>query len=213
MTAKTTKTKSKTTKTKWQRKREASRAALVRSAAHSFHERGYAATRVEDIVAGTGYTSGAFYFHFTDKAECFWTVVEHREGLRGEWWEIVLEGLDPGEVPLGEVLGRVFAHFDRTLEGLNEWVLVMVDFHQQHRGEGVPEARLAEVYRRWHEEMVSFAEALAERGWIDGGRDPDVLATQVFAFAEGLAVHARLYGIEEAAVQGALIEGLVRLLR
>ncbi|HEX3737923.1 MAG TPA: TetR family transcriptional regulator [Solirubrobacterales bacterium] len=52
------------TKTKWQQKREASHAALVDSAMHRFHEQGYAATRVEDIVAGTGYSSGAFYFHF-----------------------------------------------------------------------------------------------------------------------------------------------------
>lgn len=199
-------------KTKWQLKRETSHAALVDSAVRRFHEHGYAATTVGDIVAGTGYTAGAFYFHFKDKAECFWAAVEHREGLRGPWWDTVLEGLDPAAAGLEDVLGRVFAHFAESLDGLNEWVLVMVDFHQQHRDDPDARERLGAVYRRWQSEMERFVGILVERGWIEAGRDPAVVATQIFAFGEGLTTHARIYGIEEAAVQAALIDGMVRLL-
>ena len=105
------------TRTKWDVKREASRAALLDAAMRSFAERGYAATTVADIVGAAGHTSGAFYFHFKDKAECFWAVVEHREGLRGEWWGEVLEGLDPQSAGLEQVLGRAFAHFEASLGG------------------------------------------------------------------------------------------------
>jgi len=193
-------------------KREASRAALLDAAMRSFAERGYAATTVADIAGPAGHTSGAFYFHFKDKAECFWAVVERREELRGAWWEEALEGLDPQSASLEEVLARAFAHFEASLEGVSGWVLVMVDFHQQHRGDGEVGDRLAAVYRRWHAELAQFVSALAAEGWIEAGRDPDALATQAFAFAEGMFVHQRLYGLDPEAAQGAMTEGLVRLL-
>lgn len=53
----------------------------------------------------------------------------------------------------------------------------------------------------------------AERGWIAADRRPDLLARQIFAFAEGLQVHARLYAIDPEGAREAMIDGLVRLLR
>jgi AcrR family transcriptional regulator len=200
------------TRTKFDVKREASRAALLDAAMRSFAERGYAATTVADIAGPAGHTSGAFYFHFKDKAECFWAVVERREELRGEWWEEALEGLDPQSADLEQVLGRAFAHFEASLEGVSGWVLVMVDFHQQHRGDGEVGDRMAAVYRRWHAELAQFIAALAAGGWIETGREPEALATQAFAFAEGMLVHERLYGLDPEAAQGAITAGLVRLL-
>jgi AcrR family transcriptional regulator len=196
-------------RTKWDAKREASYEALVDSAMRRFHERGYAATRVEDIVAGTGYTSGAFYFHFPNKTECFWHVLERREQLRGDWSH-VLDGLDPKTTGVEEVLERVFAYFAEALDGLNEWILVMVDFHQQHRDDAVAQTRLAEIYARWHGELARFVAGLQAGGWVAADRDPDRLATQLFAATEGLAAHASLYG---ASTQDALIDMLVRILR
>jgi TetR/AcrR family transcriptional repressor of nem operon len=199
--------------TKWQQKREASRAALLQAAMRRFHDHGYAATTVAEIAADAGYTSGAFYFHFKDKTECFWAVVEHREVLRGAWWEGVLEGLDPATTPLEEVLARTFAHFSESVGSLNAWVLVMVDFHQQHRGDADAAARLAEVYDLWREDLTRFVAALAEGGWIGADRDPATVATQIFAFGEGMNAHAAVYGLDEAAARAATIAGLVRLLR
>src|SRR5271170_7047649 len=114
-------------RTKWQIKREASYLALVDSAMRQFHNRGYEKTRVEDILEGTGYTSGAFYFHFKNKADCFWHVIAYREQLRGDWPTQILDGLDPATTSLEQVLGRVFAHFAAVESGASAWVLVMVD--------------------------------------------------------------------------------------
>jgi AcrR family transcriptional regulator len=201
------------TKTKWQTKREASYAALVRAAMRRFHERGYAATTVNDIVEGTGYTAGAFYFHFDNKADCFWHVIRHREELLGSWWEGALDGVDPNSASLEQVLARAFSHFAEALDGLTEGVLVMADFHAQHRADPEAMAGLAEVYGRWRLQLERFVAALAAGGWIDRDRDPVVLATQMFAFGEGMTVHARIYSLDEETVRPAVIDGLVRILR
>jgi AcrR family transcriptional regulator len=200
-------------KTKWQVKREASRAAILDAAMRCFHDRGYAATTVADIVAGTDYTSGAFYFHFKDKAECFWEVVDRREARRGAWWDSALEGLDPKTDRLEDVLERVFGHFDEALEGVDHWVLTMVDFHQQHGSEPEVRERLAGVYARWQAELRQFLTSLAERGWIPPERAGAGVAVQIFAFGEGMATHGRLYGLDREAEREALVDGLVRLLR
>jgi AcrR family transcriptional regulator len=198
-------------KTKWELKREASYERLVGSAMRQFHEHGYAATRVEDIVAGTGYSPGAFYFHFANKADCFWHALAHRERLRGDWTELP-DVLDPAATSLAQVVGRVLAHFSESMEGLNEWVLVMVDFHQQHRDDEEALEKLALTYRDWHKGLTQLVASLQQGGWVAPERDPALLATQIFAYGEGLAAHARLYGLDEDATQEAMLDGLVRIL-
>jgi AcrR family transcriptional regulator len=197
-------------KTKWQLKREASYEALVEAAARRFHDHGYAVTRVEDIVSDAGYTSGAFYFHFANKAECFWHVIDARERQRGDWTRL-LDGLDPAAVGLADVLARVFSSFAETLQGLNDWILVMVDFRQQHRDDPEVGLRLREIYARWHDELARFVVALGRGGWIPAETDAALVATEAFAFAEGLTTHVRLYDIDEVTARKALIGGLVRL--
>ena len=88
----------------------------------------------------------------------------------------------------------------------------MAEFQKQHRGDAETEARLAAAYERWHAELAQFLAALAAGGWIEAGRDPDALATQVFAFGEGITVHERLYGLDPQRTHAARTEGLLRLL-
>jgi AcrR family transcriptional regulator len=192
--------------------REASREAIVAAAMHAFGEHGYAATRVEDIVEAAGYTRGAFYFHFENKLECFWAVVEQRERQRGDWVAAVTAGVDAGTVALEQLLQRVFGHFAATNDGVTAWVLVMVDFFQQHRDDPAAHARIAEVYAVWLGGITRFVRVLQEGGWIPAGGDPELLATEIFAYVEGLNTHSRLYGLPADRVRTALIGGLVALL-
>jgi AcrR family transcriptional regulator len=199
-------------KTKWQVKREASHEALVDSAMRRFAEHGYAQTRVEDVVEGTGYTKGAFYFHFQNKLECFWAVLEHRERLRGDWVAEVVSGLEPGAT-LEDVLERTFAGFAESEGGVGAWVLVMVEFRQQHRHEADVRARLGRVYARWQANIARFLAALRDVGLVAAELDCDLLATETFAYVEGLTAHAQMYGLAPEAFQAALLDGIVALLR
>ena len=194
-----------------QERRQASKEALLDSAMRSFHQLGYARTTVADIVAATDYTAGAFYFHFDNKADCLWHVIAHRELKRADWSHLVAQA-DREEDSLEDLVTRVFAHFAATLDGLNAWVLVMVDFAQQHRNDPVVRKRLADLYLRWREELEQFVVALQAHGWVDAGRAPKLVATQLFAYSEGIGTHLAVYDVEPDLAARALIDGTVRIL-
>ncbi|MGW3495430.1 ScbR family autoregulator-binding transcription factor [Streptomyces sp. NPDC001020] len=54
---------------------EATRKAVLQTAAHLFFERGYAATSISDISERSGRTSGAIYFHYANKEQLALAVV------------------------------------------------------------------------------------------------------------------------------------------
>lgn len=199
---------SRVAKTWHQQRHDATHAALLEAAMRLFHQRGYAATTAGEIAAATGQTKGAFYWHFPSKEACFLDVITYREQLRGEWYRIAAD-VDPATTTLHDLLRAVMAGFAETLRGLNAWVLVMVDywFHATDRDEAM--ARFAAIYRGWIDEVTALVDALKTSGWTTTTQDSRQIATQLFALAEGLTVHATLYGAD---ADDALIDGFVKLL-
>jgi AcrR family transcriptional regulator len=197
-------------KNKQQLRREASYRALLDSAMESFADRGYAATTLADIVRPTPYTVGAFYYHFTNKADCFWHVIEHRERLR-EQWQAFPADFDPSQATLEEMIDRALGDLAADMRGRTAWVLVMVDFFQQHRNDPEMRPRFAAIYQRWLDELARFVITLQAGGWVDPDRDPQRLARQALSYHEGLAAHANLYSIDPQTFQSDVREGLLRL--
>jgi AcrR family transcriptional regulator len=64
---------------RWSRRKQARPAELTRAALELFVERGYAATRLEDVARCAGVSKGTLYLYFESKEELFKAVV--REGL------------------------------------------------------------------------------------------------------------------------------------
>jgi AcrR family transcriptional regulator len=114
------------TKTRWKRRKEARPQELTAAALELFVEKGFAATRLDEIAARAGVSKGTLYLYFDSKEELFKAVI--REGLlpllaEGEelmasmpgpaselfraivlrWWEIV------GEGPIGGIPKLIFA--------------------------------------------------------------------------------------------------------
>src|SRR5471032_114963 len=70
---------------KWQRRKDARPSELLAAALALFVERGYAATRLQDIDARAGVTKGTIYRYFRNKYELFNAVVhEHVQFLAAE---------------------------------------------------------------------------------------------------------------------------------
>jgi AcrR family transcriptional regulator len=64
---------------RWTRRKDARPEEITRAALELFVERGYAATRLEDVAARAGVSKGTLYLYFANKAELFKAVV--REGI------------------------------------------------------------------------------------------------------------------------------------
>jgi transposase len=125
-------------------RREASYRALLDSALRLFQERGYAATTVIDIVEPTPYSPGAFYYHFANKTDCFWHVVDYRDQLRGEWWTIAGR-MSPANATLTDVIAKTLGRLGESLRGHTAWTMVVVDFYHQDRDDPETQTRLAEL--------------------------------------------------------------------
>jgi AcrR family transcriptional regulator len=60
---------------RWRRRKEARPSEIVEAALACFAEKGFAATRLDDIAARAGITRGTLYLYFTSKEELFKEVV------------------------------------------------------------------------------------------------------------------------------------------
>jgi len=65
----------------WTRRKQARPGEILDAALKVFAEKGYAATRMEDIAARAGVTKGTIYLYFPSKAEVFTTVARETVGV------------------------------------------------------------------------------------------------------------------------------------
>ena len=63
---------------RWERRKERRPAELVAAALDLFVERGYAATRLDDVAARAGVSKGTLYLYFDSKEDLFKAVVRER---------------------------------------------------------------------------------------------------------------------------------------
>src|SRR5215470_7184646 len=61
--------------TRWQRRKDARPAEILAAALACFKERGFTATRLEDVAAKAGVTKGTIYLYYPSKEELFKAVV------------------------------------------------------------------------------------------------------------------------------------------
>jgi len=91
---------------RWRRRKEARPGELLEAALECFAERGFAATRLEDVAARAGVTKGTAYLYFKNKEELFEAVVRR-------YIVPVIEQLEaarqPG--PVAELLAKVAGLF------------------------------------------------------------------------------------------------------
>ena len=90
-----------TTAAKRERRKEARPGELIEAALELFVEKGFAATRVDEVAARAGVSKGTLFLYFSSKEELFKAVV--RENIAGRFAEWTLE-LDTFEGSTGDLL-------------------------------------------------------------------------------------------------------------
>ncbi len=68
--------------TRWRRRKDARPAEILEAALAVFAERGFAATRMDDIAEQAGVTKGTIYLYFESKEAVFRTLIEQSIGAR-----------------------------------------------------------------------------------------------------------------------------------
>ena len=112
---------------RWLRRKEARPAELIDAALDLFVERGYAATKMEDIAKRAGVTKGTAYLYFCNKEELFKAVIR----------EALLPRVERGEALLEDFQGTAWAAFETLVR---EWWATMAD----PRLSGIPKLMCAE---------------------------------------------------------------------
>ncbi|MCB1287260.1 MAG: TetR/AcrR family transcriptional regulator [Mycobacterium sp.] len=141
------------------------RAAVARAALELFLERGYRATRIDDVAQRAGVAKGTVYLHFADKQALFTGVISSVLEQRVDALTAARPNADES---LRDFLSRVFTPLLAAVED-SPWSglirLVMTE------GRQAPE--LADIYRQRVLEPVAgqirhWARLAAERGELSG---------------------------------------------
>lgn len=92
-------------KPRWERRKEARPQELLAAALELFVERGYAATRLDNVAASAGVSKGTLYLYYTSKEDLFKAVVrENMIPILGEAEEMIEHYAGPTPDLLREVI-------------------------------------------------------------------------------------------------------------
>jgi AcrR family transcriptional regulator len=140
------------TKPRWMRRKEARPQELLAAALELFVERGYAATRLDDVAARAGVSKGTLYLYFSSKEELFRAMV--RENL--------LPVLDDAEALIDNYRGHSADLFREFMHGwwtrVGETQLAGLSKLMMAESGNFPE-----VAKFYHEEIISRSNALVMR--------------------------------------------------
>ena len=139
-------------KPRWTRRKDARPQELLAAALDLFVERGYAATRLEDVAAQAGVSKGTLYLYFANKEELFKAVVR----------ENVLPALGEAEETASQFEGSSADLFQKIMMGWWERIgntklsgitkLMMAESHN-----------FPEVTQFYHDEVISRGNAMIVR--------------------------------------------------
>jgi len=131
---------------------EARRQAILDAALDVFVDQGFAAARLDDIVARAGVAKGTIYLFFRDKQDLFEQVVR---GAIGPVFTEMAEFADKTDASFDAILGALFEKFQRDILATPKREIPRLIFSEGRR---FPE--LAEFY---HREVISPGLGLLRR--------------------------------------------------
>src|SRR5882672_2920597 len=146
---------------RWRRRKEERPAEIVAAALESFAERGFAATRLDDIAARAGVTRGTLYLYFPSKEDLFKAVV--RQSIvpiiaRGE--EMVAQSQEPSSA----LLANVLLMMPRAVAGSPVSAIPKLVISEARNFPDLAQFYLKEVIRRGRRLLTAIIARGVERG-------------------------------------------------
>ncbi len=155
---------------------------ILATAAELIHERGVAATSIDDILAASGTGKSQFYLYFASKDELVRDVLRHDLDTILDTQEALLEELS-------------------TWKGIKAWLDALADMHERRdlfggcrigslaaemaeRDEELRRA-IAEAFSRWESFLAAGLATMRASGVLRPGTDPRALAETTMAAIQG----------------------------
>ena len=162
-------------------KGHATRASILQTAAEVFAERGYADTTLSQLIARSGLTKGAFYFHFTSKEQLAFAVLEEKQR---QWLEFVSQrALDkPRAIDQLRALGPALIRLHRQDPSAYSAPRLSRDLSRMPELADTVRART----RGWIDLVAGIISRAQQDGDLPSGLDATALATILVAATDGL---------------------------
>jgi AcrR family transcriptional regulator len=166
-----------------ERRREHTRTVLLDAAQEVFAARGFDGASLDDIAETAGYTRGAIYKHFADKAELFLAVNERvNEGMLRAFVDVGAPGQAPADLDLADLAKRW-----RGLQWNDARLYVLAaEFNLYLLRNPEARERVAPQRRRAAELIAQFIDDEAERTGVAARIPSLTLARLVLACSSGL---------------------------
>src|SRR5215469_11988463 len=97
--------------TRWRRRKDARPAEILDAALAVFAERGFAATRMDDIAERAGVTKGTIYLYFKSKDAVFRSLVRESIGVTLDRFTAEVDAFDGSSADLLRNILRAISHF------------------------------------------------------------------------------------------------------
>lgn len=167
------------------KKSEATRLNILQKAFELIYVKGYKTTSVDEIIATTQVTKGAFYYHFKTKDEMGLAIIN--ELLKTNFRSTFIEPLENTDHPLESIYQLVYGI-------LMENDLLKVEY-------GCPTSNLTQEMAPWHMDFTRALNELAER-WenamitcIENGKKEGSVKEQVDAKEVAVFVMSGYWGV------------------
>lgn len=163
------------------------RTQILRAARALFLERGFLATRMEDVAKRAELSKGAVYFYFESKRALFDTLVEEEHATTLSFLQAAAMDPRPAADKLVE-LGAQYLHYFAGLKSPPRFFLLMSEMATRDE---VTRQRATQI----HNHFVDLLTKLIGEGIKDGAfrqQDPRAAALILKAFVDGMAGQAAI---------------------
>ena len=187
---------------------ERTRERLLQAASRAVYRSGFQSASLDGILAATGVTKGALYYHFDSKEALGYAIVEEviAPDLRAKWLRPLQRGKDPVDTLIGIVEGESVRPEDvRGGCPLNNLAQEMSPLDEGFR------KRLATVFHAWREGVAAALQEGQTRGRVRRDAEPAEAAGFLIAMVEGYVSLAK--NAQDAKVMKAGIRNIVDWLR
>jgi AcrR family transcriptional regulator len=188
------------------RRKPESLAKLRKAARRLFVERGYHATRPQDIAREAGLGHGTFYLHFPDKKACFLAFVEE---ARGELDAFVRARVADHTSLEALIAGTLHAIYDYTESHPGVLNAAMTD-ELVIDAEG---AQAVPLLQRWGADWAVVIRAAAAHDGVSGAFDADIVGQAIVGAIHQAAAEGHRSGRSPQSIVANLTRFLVRALR